>query len=92
MAGKGGARAGAGRKTKADEEKVNFLFVKALKLIYHKDEDDDAKISFIKELAESTRGQIFIAEHIFGKPKDIVDNTHTILDGFDIKKLYDKEA
>ncbi len=71
---RGGKREGAGRKTKADEESVNELFIKALKKIYSKDEDEDAKIEFIKELAESQRGQIFIAEHIFGKPKDVVHN------------------
>ena len=57
MAGTGGARKGAGRKSKSDEEKVNNLFVSALKQIYKKNDDDDAKIDFIKELAESQRGK-----------------------------------
>lgn len=92
MAGTGGARKGAGRKSKSDEEKVNNLFVSALKQIYKKNDDDDAKIDFIKELAESQRGQIFIAEHVFGKPKDTVDSVHFFEKGFDIKKLYDNET
>ena len=33
------------------------------------------------------RGQIFIAEHLFGKPKDIVENTHT-LNEFNIKDMF----
>tara|TARA_R110002051_G_scaffold320008_1_gene404746 strand:+ start:68 stop:352 length:285 start_codon:yes stop_codon:yes gene_type:complete len=91
MAGTGGKRKGAGRKSKADEEKVNNLFVNALKQLYNKDDDDEAKIDFIKELAESQRGQIFIAEHVFGKPKDTVDTKHTFVEGFSIKDLYGKD-
>lgn len=62
-----------GRPPKADEEKVNYLFCAAIKRIHKKDEDDEAKIEFIKELNKTARGQIFIAEHIFGKPKQIID-------------------
>jgi len=75
MAGKGGKRAGAGRKSKVEEEKVNTLFIIALKELYKKDKDDVAKVEFIKTLSESQRGQIFIAEHLFGKPKERVDIT-----------------
>lgn len=75
MAGNGGARKGAGRKSKAEEQKVNEIFVTALKRLYKKDEDVEAKISFVTELVASQRGQIFIAEHLFGKPKEILDVT-----------------
>lgn len=74
MAGKGGARKGSGRKSKADEQKANYIFVTALKRIYSKNTDEEAKIEFVKQLAESQRGQIFIAEHIFGKSPDVVHN------------------
>lgn len=84
----GGKREGAGRKSKADEEKVNEIFITALKEIYEKDTPNEAKIAFVKELAESQRGQIFIAEHLFGKPKEIVHTTHT-LDNFNIKDVLD---
>ena len=88
MAGKGGKREGAGRKPKADEEKVNNLFITALKELYKKDTEDEAKVSFIKNtLLESQRGQIFVAEHVFGKPKDIVETTHNIND-FKIKDIF----
>ena len=88
MASKGGARKGAGRKPKADEEKVNNLFITALKELYKKDTEDEAKVSFIKDtLLESQRGQIFVAEHVFGKPKDIVETTHNIND-FKIKDIF----
>lgn len=88
----GGARKGAGRKTKADEQKVNTLFVNALKELYNEDNEESAKIKFIKStLMDSQRGQLFIAEHIFGKPKDISEvdlnvNEFSIKDIFSIDK------
>lgn len=75
MAGHGGARKGAGRKSKSDEVKVNNIMITALKRLHKTDEDDEAKIKFIEDLYESQRGQIFIAEHLFGKPKENVSST-----------------
>lgn len=72
---KGGAREGAGRKPKVDEEKVNTIFATALKQLYATDNDFDAKIAFAQTLLSSQRGQIFVAEHLFGKPKETVDHT-----------------
>ena len=74
MAGKGGKREGAGRPSKVDEQKANTIFITALRELYKKDKDDDAKVAFVKELLESQRGQLFVAEHIFGKAKDVVEN------------------
>ena len=68
----GGARAGAGRPTKVDELKANAIFINALKVLYKQDLDDDNKIAFVVDLLDSQRGQIFVAEHIFGKPKETV--------------------
>jgi hypothetical protein len=83
-----GGNKSAGRKPKVEEEKVNNLFVNALKELYKTDKDDAAKILFIKDkLLDSQRGQIFIAEHIFGKPKETVETTHNI-NNFDIKELF----
>ena len=83
----GGAREGAGRKPKVDEEKVNNLFISALKELYKKESDDEAKIHFIKDvLLESQRGQLFVAEHIFGKPKETIETTHNV-SNFDIKDI-----
>lgn len=84
---KGGARKGAGRKSKADEEKVNNLFITALQRLYNKETEDEAKITFIKDtLLDSQRGQIFVAEHIFGKPKETIEQTHN-MSNFDIKDI-----
>ena len=85
---RGGAREGAGRKPVADEKKVNNIFLQALKELYNKDTDDDAKIVFVKDtLLSSQRGQLFVAEHIFGKPKDIIEATHNVND-FNIKDIF----
>lgn len=92
---RGGARPNAGRKPVAEEQKVNSLFVTALKELYDKETDDDAKTHFIKSvLLESQRGQLFIAEHIFGKaPKEIKQTNFNIeakdLDEEEIKKIKD---
>lgn len=78
----------AGRKPKVEEQKVNTLFVNALKELYNADTDDEAKIIFVKEsLLTSQRGQLFVAEHIFGKPKETIETTHNISD-FNIKDIF----
>ena len=69
-----GGHKNSGRKTKADEQKANTIFLTALRELYSKEKDDEAKVAFVKELLDSQRGQIFVAEHIFGKAKDIVEN------------------
>lgn len=83
-----GGNKNAGRKPKVDEQKVNTLFVNALKELYNTETDDEAKKTFVKNtLMDSQRGQIFIAEHIFGKPKETVETTHNIND-FNIKDIF----
>ena len=62
-----------GRPPKVDEEKKNLLFVEAIKQITRSKDSDEAKIKYIKQLAGFERGMMFIAEHIFGKPKDTLD-------------------
>lgn len=87
MAGKGGKIEGSGRKPKADEEKVNTIFSNALKTFYKVDTDVEAKEKLVHTLLESQRGQIFISEHLFGKPKETIETTHNLND-FDIKTLF----
>jgi hypothetical protein len=78
----------AGRKTKVEEKKVNNIFLKALGELYNKDTEESTKIEFVKTtLMESQRGQLFIAEHIFGKPKEIIESTHN-LNNFNIKDIF----
>ena len=81
--------------TKAEEQKANFLFINALKELYDKETDDEAKIHFIKKvLLESQRGQLFVAEHVFGKaPQEIKQTNFNIeakdLDDEEIKRIKD---
>lgn len=92
---RGGARPNAGRKPVSEEQKVNTLFVNALKELYDKETDDEAKIYFIKKvLLESQRGQLFVAEHVFGKaPQEIKQTNFNIeakdLDDAEIKRIKD---
>jgi len=71
--GRGGARPGAGRKTKADEEKTNHIFLTMIKEVKNVETDDEARIELAKELFSFERGCMFIAEHVFGKPKEIIE-------------------
>ena len=88
MAFEKGNKLGKGRPTKVEEEKVNNIFVKALKELYSKETEEDTKIAFVKDtLMQSQRGQLFIAEHIFGKPKEIIETTHNLND-FNIKDIF----
>ena len=87
MAGTGGARPGAGRKTVADEQKSNAIFLAAIKQLKSVDTDDDARVELAKELMTFDRGKIFISEHIFGKPKETIDNNIS-LNEFDIRTAF----
>ena len=73
-ANNGGARKGGGRKPKAVEEQANTIIVKAIRDLYKTDTDEGAKIKFLKKFAETSRGQQFIAEHLFGKAPQVVQN------------------
>jgi len=92
---RGGARKGAGRKSVSEEQKVNNLFVTALKELYNTEIEEQAKITFIKDtLMDSQRGQLFIAEHIFGKaPQEVTQTNFNIetkdLDDNEIKRIKD---
>lgn len=85
----GGARKNAGRKPVSDELQALEIIKKAIRVIYKKDNDDDAKIEFLKVFADSQRGQQFIAEHLFGKPKEIVENINY---NYEQKELTEIEA
>lgn len=83
---RGGARPNAGRKSVAEEQKVNNIMISALKEFYKKDTDDDAKKELVKTLLDSQRGQIFVSEHIFGKAKERVENVNINIEQEDLTK------
>ena len=87
MAFEKGNKLGKGRKPKVEEEKVNTLFQSALKTFYKVNTEEEAKKQLVHTLMESQRGQLFISEHLFGKPKETIDNTHSF-NNFDIKELF----
>ena len=82
----GGARIGAGAKKKADVEKANEVFLSMIKSVHDVETDDEAKQELAKTLYSFERGQMFIAEHIFGKPKETIENIN-----IDAGKLTDDE-
>jgi len=82
----GGARKGAGAKRKADIEKANEVFLSMIKMVHSVETDEEAKQELAKTLYSFERGQMFIAEHIFGKPKETIENIN-----IDAGKLTDEE-
>ena len=70
----GGKRKGAGRKPKIDEITQHELFAKAINVIGNKSTPEESQIAFLKKLAESQRGQIWIAEKFWGKPKEVIEH------------------
>ena len=70
----GGARKGAGARRKADIEKTDLIFLKMIKEVKNVETDEEAKLELAKKLFSFERGCMFIAEHVFGKPKEIIEN------------------
>ena len=75
----GGKREGAGAKRKADIEKTDLIFLKMIKEVKSVDTDEEAKLELAKELFSFERGCMFIAEHVFGKPKETIENINVNL-------------
>ena len=72
---RGGVRKGQGRKSAKVEGNVTKIFAEALKLVYNKRCTEEAKIHFAAKLLTFERGQIFVAEHVFGKAVQRTDLT-----------------
>lgn len=66
MAGKGGARPGAGRPPKADEQRVRDLSVAAIIKVYRSEEEGFEALLNSKESVLIK----FVFEHAYGKPKE----------------------
>ena len=85
--GHGGYRPGSGRKPKQVEEKAKELMKRALMSLYGSEDSETAKLEFLKEYAQTSRGQQFIAEHLFGKPVEVIENHNIEVDTIDLSKL-----
>ncbi len=82
----GGARKGAGAPKKEVSEKAREIMKKAIRVLYNRDNDEQAQIAFLKDFAQTTRGQQFVAEHLFGKaPQVIEQDTKLEVEGATIK-------
>tara|TARA_R110000822_G_scaffold31919_2_gene92085 strand:+ start:296 stop:562 length:267 start_codon:yes stop_codon:yes gene_type:complete len=81
-----GGHSNGGRKPKADEQKL-IERLTPLQDAGYKALEDGLKDS------QSWAVKLFF-EYMYGKPKQQIEqnNTHAFTDGFDIKKLYDKET
>jgi hypothetical protein len=70
--GHGGARRGAGRKSKADEDKVVKLAVDAIKIIYGSEQ------GYFEHLAKESKGSFphlkLLHEYAFGKVPEVLHN------------------
>ncbi len=71
----GGVREGSGRPKKVTEELANTRISKALKSLYKQDEDEDNINLFLTAFIPTDRGQLFIAQHLLGKPKETTETT-----------------
>ena len=69
---RGGARQGAGRKPKAEEERVRKLGLDAIASVYGSVEKYYEHIA--KESKESFPHLKLLQEYVFGKPKEVVEN------------------
>jgi hypothetical protein len=84
----GGARKGAGRKPKAEEEHVRRLGLDAIKNVYGSVEKYYQHIA--RESIDSFSHLKLLQEYVFGKPKEtiVVENDND--DDFDYSQLSDK--
>lgn len=73
MAKHGGARKGAGRKPKHDEQKARERLKRALRIHYGEELDEDAIEKFLIDYLQTKDGMKFFAEHLLGKPTDNID-------------------
>tara|TARA_R110002167_G_scaffold363815_1_gene584752 strand:- start:761 stop:1048 length:288 start_codon:yes stop_codon:yes gene_type:complete len=67
----------AGRKPKIEEDKQKYIFSQAIKRITSNDDDDESKIDFLIDFALEKEGKKFIAEHVFGKAPQTINQTNT---------------
>lgn len=81
----GGARKGAGRKPKADEQAL-------IEKLSPMEKDAYKALKKAIEGSESWAIKMFF-EYMYGKPKQTVDQTTNLnINDFDVTKLYNKEA
>jgi len=89
--GRGGARNGAGRKSKADEQKIRKLGLDAINSVYGSAEE------YYKHIATESKTSFphlrLLQEYVYGKPKESIDLTSgdEPIQNFNLSNLSDKE-
>lgn len=73
MGTRGGARPGGGRPKKVDEQKAVNRIITAMKVIFNKEDEEEAVNAFLVDFGKSRDGKKFFAEHVLGKPKEQID-------------------
>lgn len=89
MDGRGGARENAGRKPKADEQKVRKLGIDAIIEVYGSIEQ--YYIFIAKQSKESFPHLKLLQEYVYGKPKETTDLTITNNSDFNLSEMTDQE-
>ena len=69
----------AGRPKKDVEEHAAEIIRTAIREIYKKDNDPEAQVEFVKDFAKTPRGMQFVAEHLFGKAPQIIEQEGGVL-------------
>lgn len=69
----GGARKGAGRKPKAEEEHSRKRIINALKVIYAESDNEEAITKFLVKFGATRDGMKFFAEHLLGKAPERIE-------------------
>ena len=85
MTERGGKRQGAGRKPKAEELKARTQILRAIKLIYNADNDEDAINEHLKRFIETKEGLKFVSEHLLGKAPDKI--IHESIENGDVRPM-----
>ena len=89
MDGRGGARENAGRKPKADEQKVRKLGIDAIIEVYGSVEN--YYIFIAKQSKDSFPHLKLLQEYVYGKPKETSDVTITNNSDFNLSEMTDQE-
>lgn len=81
MAGKGGKTIGAGRKSKADEDRIRNLSINALTSVFGSEEGAFTHLASraMDEGKESFPYLKLLLEYAYGKPKETIDMTNKII-------------
>ena len=75
----------AGRKPKAEELKARSHILRAIKLIYNTDSEEEAINEHLKRFCETKEGMKFISEHLLGKAPDKI--IHESIEKGDVRPM-----